>query len=56
MGNILVALFAILLCLVNAVVWTFVSDMPIAGVDGYRFAMIQDPEGNPVGLIEPFDA
>lgn len=30
--------------------------MPIAGVDGYRFAMIQDPEGNPVGLIEPFDA
>ena len=32
MGNILVALFAITLCLVNAVVWTFVSDMPIAGV------------------------
>lgn len=31
MGNILVALFAILLCLVNAVVWTFVSDMPMAG-------------------------
>ena len=28
--------------------------MPIAEVDGYRFAMIQDPEGNPVGLIEPF--
>lgn len=28
--------------------------MPIASVDGYRFAMIQDPEGNPVGLIEPF--
>lgn len=23
-------------------------------VDGYRFAMIQDPEGNPVGLVEPF--
>jgi predicted enzyme related to lactoylglutathione lyase len=23
-------------------------------VDGYRFAMIRDPEGNPVGLIEPF--
>ncbi len=32
MGNILVALFAILLCLLNAVVWTFVSDMPLAGV------------------------
>ena len=32
MGNIIVALFAILLCLINAVVWTFVSDMPIAGV------------------------
>lgn len=23
-------------------------------VDGYRFAMIHDPEGNPIGLIEPF--
>ena len=32
MGNIIVALFAILLCLINAIVWTFVSDMPIAGV------------------------
>ena len=31
-GNILVALFAITLCLINAVVWTFVSDMPLAGV------------------------
>jgi predicted enzyme related to lactoylglutathione lyase len=30
--------------------------MPIAAVDGYRFAMIADPEGNPVGLIEPFAA
>ena len=30
MGNILVALFAITLCLVNAVVWTFVSDMRFA--------------------------
>ena len=29
---------------------------PIASVDGYRFAMIQDPEGNPIGLIEPFTA
>ena len=26
---------------------------PVA-VDGYRFAMIHDPEGNPIGLIEPF--
>ncbi len=32
MGNIVVALFAILLCLINAVVWTFVSEMPIADV------------------------
>lgn len=23
-------------------------------VDGYRFAMIHDPEGNAIGLIEPF--
>ncbi len=28
--------------------------MPPASADGYRFAMIQDPEGNPIGLIEPF--
>lgn len=30
------------------------SLMPPASVDGYRFAMFRDPEGNPVGLIEPF--
>jgi predicted enzyme related to lactoylglutathione lyase len=29
--------------------------MAPASVDGYRFAMIRDPEGNPVGLIEPFN-
>lgn len=29
----------------------FVDPTP---VDGYRFAMIRDPEGNPIGLIEPF--
>lgn len=29
--------------------------MAPAAADGYRFAMIQDPEGNPVGLIEPFE-
>jgi uncharacterized protein len=29
--------------------------MPPTSVDGYRFAMIRDPEGNPIGLIEPFD-
>ncbi|HEV2864307.1 MAG TPA: VOC family protein [Pyrinomonadaceae bacterium] len=23
-------------------------------VDGYRFAIIHDPEGNPIGLLEPF--
>ncbi len=28
--------------------------MPVSEADGYRFAMIQDPEGNPVGLIAPF--
>lgn len=22
--------------------------------DGYRFAMVRDPEGNPVGLVRPF--
>jgi len=29
--------------------------MPPSAVDGYRFAMIRDPEGNPIGLIEPFE-
>lgn len=29
--NILVLLFAILLCLVNALVWTFLSEMPLVG-------------------------
>lgn len=29
--------------------------MPPTAVDGYRFAMFNDPEGNPIGLIEPFD-
>ena len=29
--NILVGLFAILLCLVNAVVWTVISEMPFMG-------------------------
>jgi len=28
--------------------------MPPARADGYRFAMIRDPEGNPIGLVEPF--
>lgn len=28
--------------------------MPPASVDGYHFAMIEDPEGNTVGLIRPF--
>lgn len=26
--------------------------MPITAVDGYHFAMIKDPEGNPVGLLQ----
>lgn len=28
--------------------------MPVTAIDGYRIAMFRDPEGNPVGLIEPF--
>ena len=32
MGNVLVLVFAVLLCLVNAAVWTFVSEMPIMGI------------------------
>lgn len=30
--------------------------MAPASADGYHFAMIQDLEGNPIGLIEPFSA
>jgi len=32
MANILVAVFAIILCLINAAMWTFVSEMPLAGI------------------------
>jgi hypothetical protein len=32
MANILVGLFAIFLCLINAVVWTFISNMPLVGM------------------------
>ena len=32
MSNIIVLVFAILLCLVNAVVWTFISEMPFMGL------------------------
>jgi predicted enzyme related to lactoylglutathione lyase len=28
--------------------------VPPTKVDGYDFAMIKDPEGNAIGLIEPF--
>jgi hypothetical protein len=31
-ANIIVGVFAIVLCLVNAAVWTFVSDMPLVGI------------------------
>jgi uncharacterized membrane protein YdfJ with MMPL/SSD domain len=31
MANILVALLAIMLCLINAAIWTFISNMPLAG-------------------------
>jgi hypothetical protein len=29
-------------------------ELPPAAVDGYHFAIIKDPEGNPIGLITPF--
>ena len=32
MASIIVLVFAILLCLVNAVVWTLVSEMPFMGL------------------------
>lgn len=28
--------------------------MPPTAIDGYRFAMFTDPEGNPIGIVEPF--
>lgn len=31
------------------------QQMPPTSVDGYDFAIIEDPEGNPVGLIAPFN-
>ena len=31
MTSIIVAVFAITLCLINALVWTFVSQMPLMG-------------------------
>ncbi|HVF63913.1 MAG TPA: hypothetical protein VNE58_07965 [Casimicrobiaceae bacterium] len=31
MANVIALIFAVLLCLVNAVVWTLVSDMPVMG-------------------------
>jgi hypothetical protein len=30
--NILIGVFAITLCLVNALVWTFISEMPLMGI------------------------
>jgi hypothetical protein len=32
MTDILIVVFAMLLCFINAVVWTFVSDMPLVGI------------------------
>ena len=31
MTTIIVALFAITLCLINALVWTFIAEMPLMG-------------------------
>ena len=32
MANIIVTVLAIILCLINAAMWTFVSEMPLAGI------------------------
>ena len=32
MANMLVGVFAIVLCLINASVWTFISKLPLAGI------------------------
>jgi hypothetical protein len=32
-----------------------VQQMPPTSVDGYLFAIIEDPEDNPIGLITPFN-
>ncbi len=32
MTSLIVAIFAITLCLINALVWTFISEMPFMGV------------------------
>ena len=37
--NILIGVFAITLCLVNALVWTFISEMPIMGIAWIGAAM-----------------
>lgn len=32
MTNILVCVFAVALCLLNAVIWAFISQMPLVGI------------------------
>jgi hypothetical protein len=32
MANIFVCLFAVTLCLINAVIWAFISEMPFVGL------------------------
>ena len=32
MTSLIVAIFAITLCLINALVWTFISQMPLMGI------------------------
>jgi uncharacterized protein len=41
--------------LVSAVSAGGTQQMPPTSVDGHHFAIIQDPEGNPIGLITPFN-
>jgi hypothetical protein len=38
-ANIIVGVFAIILCVINAVIWTFVSEMPLAGI-GWLMAAV----------------
>jgi len=38
-GNVVVLIFAILLCLVNAAVWTLVSELPVMGA-GWLLAAV----------------
>jgi hypothetical protein len=42
MANIIICILAVFLCLVNAVVWAFISEMPLMGIawTGAAFACV----------------